>query len=141
MANLDVEAYFELGAYDLYKVLPVILEDVKLSFIPEFVEAWKADSLCAQLSTITGEGGAQIVNDLIGILVEKGNINGSLQKFVAAVVHQAVLYYAQNPVMPGHFGSTRMHDTMQSAYYWPHVANDVYRWLEACITCGRLCQT
>lgn len=96
-----------------FEVLPVVAEDLQLPSIDEFVEAQKVDSLCGRLTATVGEPGTQFNIDENGKLLRRATTDGLLQKVLPARLRPAVLYYALNPVYPGHPGCREMYSTLR----------------------------
>lgn len=121
----------------LFQMLPDTPEDIQLSSVSEYVEAQRTDTLCARLAATVGKPVAQFVTDKNGVLVRRATIDGSLQKIVPTRLCRADPFSPHNPVSAGHLPSRWTYDTMRSAYRWPYIDGNVYRYVEACVGCRR----
>lgn len=50
---------------------------------------------------------------------------------------QTIMYLALLLRLMGHPGKIQMKDLMFHSYCWQHMANDIYRWVQRCLSCGR----
>lgn len=90
---------------------------------------------------------------LPGGKVSKGSFRGQWSIDSAGIVRQAGAVYIpddpatraeilrvnhDDPWQGGHFGRRRTLDTIKRFYWWPHMTNDVYNYVDTCDICQRM---
>lgn len=64
-------------------------------------------------------------------------IDGPTQVYDPKELQKSILRLEPSSPQAGHPGVNRMYSTMRRLYYWETMANDVYKHVEACISCAR----
>lgn len=95
------------------------------------------DTYCKIATLQRGHTSTEFHVDHHGLLFRKSAIDEAIQNVVPEYLRSRILYVSHYPSIAGLPGQRRMYDSLRQAYYWIHMATDVYTTTAQCTSCAR----
>lgn len=97
----------------------------------------KLHPLCHELTKLANIGKGHYSIDKHGMLTRRSRLGEASLQIVPTTLRPTLLYHARDRLLASHLGGRRMYDTMKRLYGWPHMANEVYIYVENCLDCRK----
>lgn len=112
-------------------------EEQKLLTIHQFIVAQQDDAHCRRLAKKADPQNSLFVYDKFDISSIRARLDGLIQTLIPASLRKAMLKLELYSTIFGHYGALHKYDTMRRSYYWPHIANYVYVYVQRCLSCQK----
>lgn len=104
--------------------------DQNLLTIQELVASQQEDALCWFLIKEADALDRPFLHDKFDVLSKRAKLTVATQKFVLSSIRKEEFRYEHYSTMFDHSGARHISDRMRRSYYWPHIANVVYSYVE-----------
>ena len=120
-------------------------EDKTAFTTKEFLKLQKDDKYCSGLMssrdrTKPSWGDAKPMQFFVGtngLLMRKSRDGTHAQTVVPLSLRAFILNRYHGLPVSGHLGAKRVLKQISAHYYWPHMSDNVTKWIRACLTCAR----
>lgn len=103
----------------------------------DFQQVQARDHLCKAFAATVGRPGSVYTYEHMGFLFRLSKLDGSLQRDVALVLRQKIMFMKHYPRLSGHPGSRKMFDTMRRKCYQSYFESDVAATVKSCMSCAK----
>lgn len=103
--------------------------------IKRLLEAQAADKKSQDLrAEVNRDKLSRFMEEKAGLLVRAAPYDGATQVYVPEALRKEVMYLEHDSPQAGHPGIDRMYASIRRHYYWETMANDVYGWVDRCVS-------